>query len=181
MGRTGRAPLWRWRWKGHEPKKKHNSPRSSLQQHDSHPPYRIPESSLPVSIVEAVELLQRRGNFGELEMLRLCGGASGRVRQTSARAMEDSHLSTLNYTSYCNLKEMFPREMANNERFFMKKAAKRGRRKSRGRFNNGLDATTRSMDTATDASIRATRSMSSFDRNLKDSLTEWSVSQVTSW
>ena len=96
--------MWKWQWQ--------QESEFFGKEHDECPQH----SCVEVSVVELVDSLQDRGNFGELEMLRLGGGACGcdgvcdphhptspctsphdcgRLRECTAKAMDDSHLSML--------------------------------------------------------------------------------------
>lgn len=110
----GRERLeWRWRWQ--DGRTVHN-PHSEG----------CPQTPIQVSIVELVESVPTNGSFGELAMLRLGGMYDARMHDTTATAMEDSHFSTLSYEAYLELKTLFPREMENNEEYFLKRSQRQG-------------------------------------------------------
>jgi hypothetical protein len=94
--------------------------------------WKPPQGAVTLSCVELLENLKDHGSFGEVEMMRLGGGATDRTRETTARAVTDCHLSTLSSESYCKIKKLFPEQMEQNERYFKKTANRKGTNRRRG-------------------------------------------------
>eukprot|EP01043_Picozoa_sp_COSAG02_P032642 COSAG02_NODE_2190_length_9560_cov_4.988166_6_plen_433_part_00 len=117
----GRTTLeWHWKWL--------HDPESSIP---------VPESSIPVSIVEFLDLPRPPQHFGEMEMMELGSCSNPRVRDATATATVTSHMSKLSHDSYLELREMFSREMTLNEEYF--KAQQQQRMSVRGRKEKSGD------------------------------------------
>lgn len=119
----GSETMWKWNWV------------TSSQNETPVPP--IPPVLVPLSIVVFVELISPPLCFGELEMMRIGGGACGcgggenwcgecgRTREKTARAMTDSRMCRLSADSFARLRQMYPREMGHNTSFALKMAHKK--------------------------------------------------------
>ena len=117
----GTETMWKWEWQDG------SSEKSRL----------IPDKYLPLTCVVMVELISPPLCFGELEMMRIgggacgCGGAEnwcgecGRIRTMTARAMTESRMCRLSAESFATLRAIYPQHMGNNRNFALRKADKK--------------------------------------------------------
>ena len=78
----GSESMWRWQWM---------NPSCTD---------RLPSVPMPLSCVVLVKTINPPLCFGELEMMRIGGGACGRTRENTATAQEDSRLCRLNAAAF---------------------------------------------------------------------------------
>jgi CRP-like cAMP-binding protein len=114
LGRTKLRWLWTWR----------KPPRDRMGKQQTH--QICPPTSIPVKIVELLDERKKHDYFGEMEMLYLGNRKNPRAREATASAQERCHLSRLTYTSWLELKALYPELMNKNEQTFKDRAMKRG-------------------------------------------------------
>eukprot|EP01046_Picozoa_sp_COSAG06_P025729 COSAG06_NODE_2178_length_7407_cov_8.831554_7_plen_226_part_00 len=97
----------------------------------------VPDTYLPLQCIVMVELISPPLCFGELEMMRIgggacgCGGADnwcgncGRTRTMTAKAMTESRMCRLSSESFATLRALYPQHMGNNRNFALRKADKK--------------------------------------------------------
>lgn len=97
----------------------------------------IPDVHLPLHCTVYVELVTPPLCFGELEMMRIGGGACGcegggtwcgncgRTRTMTAKAMTETRMCRLSAESFETLRALYPQHMGNNRNFALRKADKK--------------------------------------------------------
>eukprot|EP01046_Picozoa_sp_COSAG06_P023267 COSAG06_NODE_1840_length_8239_cov_3.113145_10_plen_446_part_00 len=108
-GHSGSETMWKWQWQD-DNQEKHGL---------------IPDKYLPLMCVVFVEVVSPPLCFGELEMMRIGGGVSGKIRTMTARAMTESRMCLLSAESFEALRAIYPQHMGNNRDFALRKADKK--------------------------------------------------------